>query len=56
MIIMSQIEHWDQISDVSINIPSTLRYRHPQQNPTGRTTLEFKGYRLRESIAPKLKL
>ena len=30
MIIKFQIEHWDQVSNVTINRPSTLRFRHPQ--------------------------
>ena len=35
MIIKLQIEHCDQVSNVEINRPSTLRFRHPQSNPAG---------------------
>ena len=35
MIIKFQIEHWDHVSNVSINRSSTLRFRHPQSNPAG---------------------
>ena len=30
MITKFQVEHWDQVSNVTINRPSTLRFRHPQ--------------------------
>ena len=30
VIIKFRIEHWDQVSNVIINRPSTLRFRHPQ--------------------------
>ena len=30
MIIKFQMEHWDQVSNVTINRPSTLRFRHSQ--------------------------
>ena len=35
MITKFQIEHWEQISNVTINRPSTQGFRHPQQNPAG---------------------